>query len=293
MKKILLILLMALIWAHPVYARISVVTTLPWIGSLAEELGKDRVEVRTLVKPQQDPHQIEARPSMILAARNADLLIYNGLDLEAGYLPVLIESSRNPRIAPGKAGNLDCSQFVNVMEKLASADRSLGDVHPHGNPHYHLSVRNILAAAGGMTDRMIRLDPDHAAFYRSNLATFWARVQEGQKRWAFVKLNGMRFVAYHRFFEYLAAERGFEIVAYVEEKPGIPPSVGYISRLVESMKKSPPDAIITTSYQNARDVAALSNRTGIKSLVVPHDVGADPEGQDWVSLMDRIMDTLK
>ena len=164
MKKILLILLVLLIWAHPVYARLQIVTTLPWIGSLAEELGKDRVEVRALVKPRQDPHQIEARPSMILAARNADLLIYNGLDLEAGYLPVLIESSRNPRIGPGKPGNLDCSQFATVMGKLASADRSLGDVHPQGNPHYHLSVQNILAVALGMTDRLSRLDPARPHF---------------------------------------------------------------------------------------------------------------------------------
>ncbi len=293
MKKLLIILLAVLIWAHPVYAKIQIVATLPWIGSLAEELGRDRVAVRTLVKPQQDPHQIEARPSMILTARNADLIVYNGLDLEAGYLPVLIESSRNPRIAPGKAGNLDCSQFVNVLEKLASADRSLGDVHPQGNPHYHLSVRNILAIASGMTERLIRLDPDQAAFYRSNLAGFRARVQEGQKRWASVKLNGKRFVAYHRFFEYLAAERGFEIVAYVEEKPGIPPSAGYIGHLVEVMKKSPPDAIITTGYQNSRNVSSLSGRTGIRSLVVPHDVGADPAARDWVSLMDRVIETLK
>lgn len=293
MKKTLIIFLAVLIWAHPASAKMQIVATLPWIGSLAEDLGKDRVLVRTLLKPRQDPHQIEARPSMILAARNADLILYNGLDLEAGYLPVLIESSRNPQIAPGKAGNVDCSQFVKAREKLASADRSMGDVHPQGNPHYHLSVRNILAIAEGVTDRLIRLDPAQAAFYKSNLAEFRVRVGNGQKRWASVKLKGKRFVAYHRFFEYLAAERGFEIIAYVEEKPGIPPSAGYISHLVESMKKSKPDAIITTTYQNSREVSSLSGRTGVRSLVVPHDVGSDPACRDWVSLMDRIVEILK
>ena len=107
------------------------------------DLGKDRIKLTVLVKPSQDPHQIEAKPSMILAARKADVIMYNGLDLEIGYLPLLIESSKNPKIQPGKPGNFDCSRFVSVIEKPTAVDRSLGDVHPLGNPHYHLSPRNI------------------------------------------------------------------------------------------------------------------------------------------------------
>ena len=140
-------------------AKLHVVATLPWIGSIASELGGERVSVQALVKAEQDPHEIEAKPGMILAARRADLLVYNGLDLEIGYLPLLLESSRNPAIQPGKAGNLDCSQFVAVLEKQPAADRSMGDVHPLGNPHYHLSAANVLQVARGMARSLERLDP--------------------------------------------------------------------------------------------------------------------------------------
>ena len=152
MKRIMIMVLLcsSVLSAYPCFAKLNVVATLPWIGSIASDLGKDRINVTALVKPNQDPHQIEAKPSMILAARKADILIYNGLDLEIGYLPLLIESSKNPKIQPGKPGNFDCSRFVSVIEKPTAVDRSLGDVHPLGNPHYHLSPGNMRAIVDGM-----------------------------------------------------------------------------------------------------------------------------------------------
>jgi zinc/manganese transport system substrate-binding protein len=218
MKRLIMTLLIMLIFSVPAFAKVNVVATLPWIGSLASDIGQDKVTVKVLVKPSQDPHQIEAKPSMILAARNADILIYNGLDLEIGYLPLLIESSRNPKIQPGQAGNLDCSQFIKVIEKHESVDRSMGDVHPLGNPHYHLSSQNILGVAIGMTHALSKVDPEHASFYKTNLETFEAKLKEKKKQWVSISLKGKRFVAYHRFFEYLAQEFGFQIVGYVEEK---------------------------------------------------------------------------
>jgi hypothetical protein len=131
----------------------KVVTTLPWIGSVAGEIGKDKIEITTLVKPSQDPHMIEAKPGMILAVRKADILMYNGLDLEIGYLPVLIESSRNPKVQPGQPGNFDCSRFVTVIEKPVSMDRSMGDVHPLGNPHYFYSANSIQRIVRGSRSR--------------------------------------------------------------------------------------------------------------------------------------------
>ncbi len=293
MKKLLITFLIMFTFSTPALAKVNIVATLPWIGSLAADIGKDKVAVKVLVKPSQDPHQIEAKPSMILAARNADILIYNGLDLEIGYLPLLIESSRNSKIQPGQAGNLDCSQFIKVIEKNEAVDRSMGDVHPLGNPHYHLSAQNILGVARGMTQALSSLDPEQASFYKTNLATFEAKLKEKRKQWAGISLTGKRFVAYHRFFEYLAQEFGFQIVGYVEEKPGIPPSAGYIEKLVEDMKRSKPDGIITTTYYGQDEINSLSQKTGVKSIVIPHDVGSAPGTNDWFSLMDAVLKSLQ
>ncbi|MDD5167324.1 MAG: metal ABC transporter substrate-binding protein [Syntrophales bacterium] len=293
MKKPIFAFLLTLMLSTPAVAELNVVATLPWIGSLAGELGSDRVRVTVLVKPSQDPHFIEAKPSMILAARNADILMYNGLDLEIGYLPRVIESSTNPGIQPGRPGNLDCSQFIQVIEKPATVDRSMGDVHPLGNPHYHLSTRNMLGIARGMTQALADKDPAHKSFYRTNLASFEARLKEKQKEWAKINLKGKRFVAYHRFFEYLAREYGFRIVAYVEPKPGIPPSAGHIEELVELMKKTKPDGIMTTGYFGSREINALSRKTGVKAIIVPHDVGSVRGVSDWFSLMDAVLTSLK
>jgi len=280
-------------FSTPAFAKINIVATLPWIGSLASDIGKDKVAVKVLVKPSQDPHQIEAKPSMILAAKNADILIYNGLDLEIGYLPLLIESSRNTKIQPGQVGNLDCSQFINVIEKHEAVDRSMGDVHPLGNPHYHLSAQNILGVVRGITQALCSLDPEQASFYKTNLATFEAKLKEKRKQWARVSLKGKRFIAYHRFFEYLAQEFGFQIVGYVEEKPGIPPSAGYIEKLVETMRRSKPDGIITTTYYGKEEIDSLSQKTGVKSIVIPHDVGSALDINDWFSLMDTVLKSLQ
>jgi len=157
MKKLFIAFLMALVFSTPAFAKINVVATLPWIGSLAGTLGGNGVVVTTLVKPSQDPHQIEAKPSMILTARSADILIYNGLDLEIGYLSLLIESSRNPGIQPGKPGNLDCSQFIQAIEKHATADRSMGDVHPTRTcPHFIRPISFVRAMVRSLSPMRIR-----------------------------------------------------------------------------------------------------------------------------------------
>ncbi len=282
-----------LVWASPVVAKLNVVATLPWIGSLAGEIGKDRIRVTTLVKPDQDPHYVEAKPSMILEVRRADLLMFNGLELEIGYLPVLVESSRNPMIQPGNPGYFDCSQFVEVIEKPEAVSRSMGDVHPLGNPHYHLSPKNIYRVTTGITEIMASTDPGNASFYRANLAAWQDKFKEKEKQRGEYSLKGKKFIAYHKFFEYLAHESGFQILGYVEPKPGIPPSAGWVERIIELAKRMKPDAILTTSYYGTREVAFLSQKSGVKYIVVPHDVGAMPACKDWFSLMDQVLKLLK
>ena len=293
MKKAVFVLIALFLWCTPAAAKLNVVATLPWIGSVTEAIGKDRINVTVLVKPSQDPHQIEAKPSMILAARNADLLIYNGLDLEIGYVPLLIESSRNQKIQPGHPGNLDCSQFIDVIERHQAVDRSMGDVHPLGNPHYHMSPANMARIVRGITRTLSELDPANSAFYAANLKSFEDRLKEKQKQWSLIPVRGKRFVAYHKYFEYMAKEFGFELIGYVEEKPGIPPSAGYLERLVESMKRTKPDGILVTPYYGRREVEALSRMTGVKMIIVPHDVGSVPGATDWFSLMDTALQALK
>jgi len=292
-RKCVLAFICFLALASPAMAKLNVVATLPWIGSLAQDIGKDKVHVTTLVKPSQDPHYVEAKPSMILEVRRADILMFNGLELEIGYLPVLVESSRNPMIQPGTSGYFDCSQFVEVIEKPTVVDRSMGDVHPLGNPHYHLSPRNIYRVVGGITQALARVDPGDEGFYRANLVAWQEKFKEKEKQWMGHNLKGKKFIAYHKFFEYLANEFGFEIIAYVEPKPGIPPAAGWVERIIELAKRMKPDAILTTSYYGTREVTFLSQKSRVKYVVVPHDVGATPTCKDWFSLMDQVLATLE
>lgn len=293
MKKLLLTLLIVITMSTPAYAKLNVVATLPWIGSLVEELGKDRINVKVLVKLSQDPHFIEAKPSMILAARGADMLIYDGLDLEIGYLPLLIESSRNPRIQPGKPGNLDCSQFINVIEKQETVDRSMGDVHPLGNPHYHFSPSNILKVARGMAQELSKMDQGNVAFYRANLTAFEEKLKDKQTQWSKKSLKGKRFVAYHKYFEYMAHDFGFQLVGYVEPKPGIPPSAAHIESLMEIMKKTRADGILVTPSYGREEAEALSKKTGVRVIIIPQDVGSLPGTNNWFSFMDTVLSSLE
>lgn len=291
MKKHMLTLFLVLVATTPALAKVNIVATLPFIGSIAKEIGKDKIDVITLIKPSQDPHFAEAKPSMILAARKADIIMFNGLDLEIGYLPRIIESSNNPKIQPGRIGNLDCSQFISVIEKPTSVDRSMGDVHPLGNPHYLFSPKNILKVAEGIAGTLSELDAANAAFYRNNLQSFKERLNEKQKQWSGRSLKGKKFIAYHRLFEYLAHDFGFEIIGYVEPKPGIPPSAGHLADLIELIKRSKPDAILATEANGKKESEALGQKTGTKAIVLPHDVG-NPGTQDWFSLMDTIINSL-
>lgn len=293
MRKSLLSIIFLFCLAVPALAKTDVVATLPWIGSVASEIGKDRIAITVLVKPNQDPHRIEAKPSMILAARKADIIMYNGLDMEIGYLPILIESSKNPRLQPGQPGNFDCSRHVTVIEKSTLVDRSMGDVHPLGNPHYHLSASNIAKVAQGMVQALAQVDPTNAEFYRANENLFQQRLREKMREWSSIGPKGKKFLAYHRFFEYLARDYGFGIIGYIEEKPGIPPSAAHIEKILTLIRQSQPNAIITVGYYERKASDYLSQKTGIKVLVLPHDVGATPQAKDWFSLMDQILDRLR
>jgi zinc/manganese transport system substrate-binding protein len=280
-------------FATPAFAKLNIAATLPWIGSIASEIGQDKVRVTSFVKPNEDPHFVAAKPSMILDVRKADILMYNGMDLEIGYLPVLIESSKNPKILQGNPGNFDCSKFIDPIEVPTSVDRSMGDVHPQGNPHYQLSPKNILRVAEGIAGILSKTDPENEGFYMKNFSSFKERLEEKKREWGAIPLRGKTFVAYHKFFEYLALELGFEIVGYVEPKPGIPPSASSVEKLVDMIRRAKPDAILSLSYYPQKEVKFLSEKTGVKSIIVPHDVGETEKVKDWFSLMDEVLKSLE
>jgi len=292
-KRIFFTLSMFLMLINPASAEVNIVATLPWIGSIVKEIGVDKVNITALVKPNQDPHFIEAKPSMILLASKADILMYNGLDLEVGYLPLIINSSRNSRIQLGRKGNFDCSRYIAPIERhQGDIDRSMGDVHPFGNPHYHLSPKNILNVAEGITQTLSDIDSDNGEFYKANFVSFKERLMERQKKWG-DSLGGKKFIAFHRYFEYLAEELGFQIVGYIESMPGIPPSSAHIERLIGEINRIKPDGLLTTAYYGKRETAFLSQKTGVKVIVVPHDVGCREDVKDWFTLMDKVIESLK
>ena len=293
MRRLLLSVLLLMSFVTPAFAGVNVVATLPWIGSLAREIGKDKINVTVLVKPGQDAHMLEAKPSMILAARKADILMYDGLDLEIGYLPLITEASRNPKLMPGKIGNFDCSQFVTVVEKPTTVDRGMGDVHPLGNPHYHFSPSNILRVGEGMSRLLAEADKVNADFYLSNYKAFAERVKEKEKQWRAVPLKGKKFVAYHKYFEYLVPEFGIQIVGYMEPKPVIPPSATHIEELIHDMKNAKPDGILITPVYSLQESEFLSAKTGVKVIVLPHDVGSMPGTDDLISFWDKVITLLK
>jgi zinc/manganese transport system substrate-binding protein len=293
MRKTITAILLLLACSTPVVAGVNVVATLPWIGSLAREIGKDKVNVTVLVKPNQDAHVIEAKPSMILAARKADIILYDGLDLEIGYLPLIIESSKNPKLLPGKIGNLDCSQFIAALEKPTTVDRGMGDVHPFGNPHYHFSPSRALRVGEGIARILADADKANADRYLANYRTFAERVKAKEKEWHAVPLKGKKYVAYHKYFEYLADEFGLRFIGYLEPKPGIPPSAAHIESLIETMKKEKPDSILVTPAYGMKEAESLSSKTGVKVIVLPHDVGSMDGTSDLISFWDKVITSLK
>lgn len=293
MKRVIITVFLFCFYATSAFAKVNVVATLPFIGDLAKEIGGERIELTVLVKPNHDPHYVEAKPSMILAARKADIIIYNGLDLEIGYLPLLIESSKNPKIQHGEPGNFDCSHYVTAIERLLSVDRSMGDVHPLGNPHYLYSPKNIIHVAEGITDAFSSVDSGNADFYKGNLAAFKDTFNKKQAEWSRSQLKGKRFIAYHNMFSYLAAEFGFQIAGTIEPKPGIPPSAGHIEGLLEAMKRERPDAIIITADAGKKEAEFLTQKTGVKTIMLPRDVGSTTAAKDWFALMDEILSLLE
>lgn len=277
--------------AWPAAAAVRVFACEPEWAALAQELGGDKVSAFSATTALQDPHHIEARPSLIARLRNADLLVCSGSELEIGWLPLLLTQSGNGRIQPGSPGYLEASQFVRKLEVPRVLDRSLGDVHPGGNPHIHTDPRNIARVAAVLAERLEQLDATNAATYRARAADFDRRWRAAIARWEAqaARLKGVPLVEHHRGFTYLVAWLGMREVGDLEPKPGVPPTTEHLAELVEQMKESPAKMIVYSSYDDPRAAQFLSQRSGVPALMLPFTVGGSDRAKDLFGFFDDLL----
>ena len=293
MQKIVVILLVAL---APLSARaLEVFACEPEWAALVHELAGDGAAVTVATTAFQDPHRIQARPSLIAAVRNADLVVCTGADLEVGWLPLLLRRAGNPDVQTGNPGNFLAADFVRKLEVPKSIDRGQGDVHPQGNPHVHLHPRNIARIADGLAGRLASIDPANAPVYAERLADFQARWEEARDAWTprADALRGARFASHHRSFSYLADWLDLDIVATLESKPGIPPSGAQLATLLEMLTPKPPLGVIRTPYENEKPSLWLSKRLGIPAIELPFTIGGTESTVDLITLYDQSLAILE
>jgi zinc/manganese transport system substrate-binding protein len=283
-----------LIAAAPGHARVEVFACEPEWAALTGELGGDRVSAFSAVTAQQDPHRIEARPSLIARLRSADLLVCTGADLEVGWLPLLLRSGGNAKVQPGRPGHFLAADYVNKLEVPTRLDRAEGDVHPEGNPHVHLDPRNLVSIGRALGERLAQIDPGNAAHYRARSADFIARMQKAIPEWEAraAPLTGIRVVAHHKDHAYLLHWLGMVEAMNLEPKPGVQPSAAHLAQLLGQIKLEPPQAIARSAYTDPRPAQWLTARSGVPVVVLPYTVGGTPAAKDLFGLFSDSIDRL-
>lgn len=291
MRIVLTLLLSFFMLSSTAFARMRVVTTYPYIADLVEKIGKGRVRVRALTRGNRDPHHIVPRPSLIMKLRRADLFIINGAELEIGWVPPLLRDARNSSIQPGRSGFVDLSAHVKLIQVPDKVSRAQGDVHPAGNPHFHLNPDYVLTFARVIMKKLCELDGSHCAFYRGNYADFKGLWQSKISQWkeALKPLKGVRVVQYHRLHDYVLLYFGIVSVGELEPLPGIPPTSRHILKTIRKMKIKNVKFIVQDVYHSIGPSRFVADRTNARILVLPHDVGAVSEADDIVSLYDEIV----
>lgn len=277
-----------LVAMQPALAALNVFACEPEWGALARELNGDASLVYVATTALQDPHRIEARPSLIARARRADLLVCTGAELEQGWLPLVQSQSGNPRIQTGQPGFFEAARQVQLIEVPQRPDRALGDVHAAGNPHIHLDPRNVARVASALAERMAVLDPQGAAGYRERAKAFLDRWQQAVARWEQqgAPLKGLPVVVNHRDLSYLIRWLGLKEAGALEPKPGLPPTTGHLAELVARLKQAPAKAVLRSAYNDPRPGAWLSERAGIPAVTLPYTVGGTDKAQDLFGLFD-------
>ena len=291
-RSVLALLILAA--AVPAHAALKILATTADWGALATELGGERVDVYVATSALQDVHRVEAKPSLVARARTAALVVATGAEIEVGWLPVLIQESGNPRIQPGTKGYFEAAAQVTLLEVPSRLDRSMGDIHPLGNPHVHLDPHNIAIVAKALTARLAELDAAGAQYYAQRGTDFDARWTQAIARWESkaAPLKGVPVVVIHRDQAYLCHWLGLVEVAAIEPKPGLPPTTSYLASLVTRLSASPPRMILRNAYNDSKAVTWLSERIHAPVVTLPYSVGGTPEAKDLFGLFDGTLNRL-
>ena len=294
MKRIPAILFLLLAAALTTEAKINVVATLPDFGSLAREIGGDKVDVTVLAKPTEDPHFVDARPSFVVALRNADVLIEGGAELEIGWLPPLLQNARNPKIDTGKPGRVVASEGIRLMNIPTNATRAAGDVHVLGNPHFTTDPIIAKAVAQHIAQAFSAIDAPNATTYQANYKRFETTINAKLQQWgaAMLPFKGQPVVAYHDSWPYFAHRFGISIDIFLEPKPGIPPSPSHLAEVIAQIKAQHIKAIIVEPFHDRKIAEKVSAATGAKVVDFAQFPGGLPGTDTYVSLIDKLVSSL-
>jgi zinc/manganese transport system substrate-binding protein len=275
--------------------KLNIMASTEDLAAIAREVAGDRAEIDSIAKGYQDPHFVEAKPSFILKLQKADLLVVVGRELEIGWLPPLIQQSRNSKIQPGAAGYLDASLNAHILEiPQGQITRAMGDVHPQGNPHYWLDPDNGKIIAQAIAGKLSQLRPNDKAYFDQHVADFSKRIDDAGKRWlsAMAPYKGLKVVTYHRSFPNFTDRFGLDVIGYVEPRPGIPPSPSHTLELIQEMKKQNVKIILVEPYFDLKTPNAIARDTGAKVLVLAPSVGGAKSVTDYFKLFDYDVDTI-
>ncbi|MFD2270202.1 metal ABC transporter substrate-binding protein [Undibacterium arcticum] len=286
--------------ALPSFAALNVLACEPEWAALSTEIGGDKVKVSSATTALQDPHRIEARPSLIARTRNADLLVCTGMELEVGWLPILLQQSGNPKKSHrGNRAIFEAGLFVQRLEVPTRLDRSEGDVHAAGNPHIQQDPHNIARVAEALTKRFSEIDPSNAAYYQARHKEFSARWNAAMQKWEqqAAPLKGVAIVEHHQNMEYLMHWLGLRQVGTLEPKPGVEPSAAHLSEMLNQLQRQPAKMVIRAAYQDARASQWLAEHAHIPAVALPFTVGGDDKAKDLFGLFDdtvqRLLEAVK
>jgi ABC-type Zn uptake system ZnuABC Zn-binding protein ZnuA len=269
-------------------AQLKVVTSTTDLYDIAKEVGGNKITATHIGEGYQDPHFIEAKPSFVLQLRNADVWAFVGLDLEIGWMPLLLQGARNPKLQQGQTGYVDVSKVIPVLDMArGNVDRSQGDVHPLGNPHYWLDPENGRRIAKLFRETFSKLDAKNASVYEANEKAFAGRLDAAEKSWAadLAKIKGQPVVAWHTSWRYFAEYTGMNIVGFMEPKPGVPPSPAHLAGLIQTMKQANAKVIVMEPFYDRKMADVVARQTGAKVLILPPSVGGTKGLDDYIQLM--------
>ena len=281
--------------ASPARAAVNVVTTTEGLAAVVREVGGEGVKATALSRGIQDPHFVDANPSLAVKLRNADLLVDVGMDLEIGWLPPLVTQSRNPAIQPGGARRLTAASVVPPMDlPTGPVDRSQGDIHPAGNPHFLTDPRRVVRVAAAIAGRLAEIDPGNAAGYRERARAFEGRVAAAEKGWKaqLAPFAGRSVVTQHKTLTYLLDWAGLKAAGFMEPKPGVAPPPSHVASLAATVKAAGVKGVLVENYYDRRSADQLRDLTGVKVIVIPGDVGGTKDASDWVAYLDVLVRSL-